>query len=54
MKLNEDALGLVINYDRHDKLATGYKVVRRGWLRREVHADRKGEGSYALLLVKRK
>ncbi len=53
MKRNEGA-ELVIQYKRIDKLDAGYKVVRRGWLRREVHADRKGEGSYALLMVKRK
>jgi len=42
---------MVINYEIEDYRAIGYKIVRRGLLRREVRAARKA--GYAVLMMKR-
>ena len=41
---------MVINYEQKDYEAQGFTVVRHGPLFREVREDRKGEGSFAVLM----
>ena len=54
MKRKEETLEFFKKQRRQAMLAEGYKAVYRGWLCREVHADREGQREYAVLMVKRK